>query len=88
MSPEQQVQIASIVGLLVVAALIRFCTPIGVLNAASRIVILGAVATVGEHPPFNLAYAAGACYPEASRPVIIPHARIHFFCGCRSVAYG
>ena len=79
MSMQQQVQISAIVGLLVVAALIVFRKRLGVLNAASWLVIWGSVVLVGEHPQFTLAYAAGVIYPEAKQLVLIPHARIHFF---------
>jgi hypothetical protein len=71
--------ISGIVGLLVVAALIVFRKRIGVLNAASWLVIWGAVVLFSEHPQFTLAYATGAIYPEAKQLVLIPHARIHFF---------
>jgi len=79
MSMQQQAQIPAIVGLLVVAALIVFRKRLGVLNAASWLVIWGSVVLFGEHPQFTLTYAAGVIYPEAKRLVLIPHARIHFF---------
>jgi len=79
MSMQQQAQIPAIVGLLVVAALIVFRKRLGVLNAASWLVIWGSVVLLGEHPQFTLTYAAGVIYPEAKQLVLIPHARIHFF---------
>jgi hypothetical protein len=79
MSMQQQVQMSAIVGMLVVAALIVFRKRLGVLNAASWLVIWGSVVLFGEHPQFTLAYAAGVIYPEAKQLVLIPHARIHFF---------
>jgi hypothetical protein len=51
----------------------------GVLNAASWLVILGSVVLFSEHPQFTLTYAAGGVWPEGNELVLIPHARIHFF---------
>lgn len=79
MSMQQQTQISAIVGLLVVAALIVFRKRLGVLNAASWLVIWGSVVLIGEHPQFTLTYTAGAIWPEAQQLSLIPHARIHFF---------
>jgi hypothetical protein len=79
MSMQLQVQMSAIVGMLVVAALIVFRKRLGVLNAASWLVIWGSVVLCGEHPQFTLAYAAGVIYPETKQLVLIPHARIHFF---------
>ncbi len=69
----------AIVGLLVVTALIVFRKRLGVLNAASWLVIWGAVILFSEHPQFTLTYAAGIVWPEGQQLVLIPHARIHFF---------
>jgi hypothetical protein len=79
MSPQQQGQIFAIVGLLIVAALIVFRKRLGVLNAASWLVIWGSVVVFGEHPQFTLTIAAGIIWPEGKQMVLIPHARIHFF---------
>ena len=76
---QQQTQISAIVGLLVVAALIVFRKRLGVLNAASWLVIWGSVVVLAEHPQFTLTYAIGGIWPEAQQMVLIPHARIHFF---------
>jgi hypothetical protein len=77
MSPDTL--ISALVGLLVVAALLFFRRRLGVLNAASWLVVWGAVILVSEHPQFTLSYAAGVLWPEAAELVLIPHARIHFF---------
>ena len=69
----------ALVGLLVVAALIIFRKRLGVLNAASWLVIWGSVVLFSEHPQFTLTYVAGVIWPEAQQLVLIPHARIHFF---------
>lgn len=79
MSMVQQAHISAVVGLLGIVALIVLRKRIGVLNAASWLVVWGAVVLFGEHPQFSLAYAAGIMYPEAQQLVLIPHARIHFF---------
>ena len=79
MSIQQSVYISALVGWSVVLALIMFRNRLGVLNAASWLVIWGSVVLLGEHPQFTLAYAAGVGYPEVNRLVLIPHARIHFF---------
>jgi hypothetical protein len=76
---QGQTQISAIIGLLVVAALIVFRKRLGVLNAASWLVIWGSVVLLGEHPQFSLTYAAGVVWPEAKQLVLIPHARTHFF---------
>jgi len=79
MSMRQQALISAAVGLLVVAALIAFRKRLGVLNAASWLVIWGSVILAGEHPQFTLTYTAGVVWPEARQLFLIPHARIHFF---------
>jgi hypothetical protein len=76
MSVQQQGQIAAIVAWLVVAALIVFRKRLGVLNAASWLVIWGAVAAL-EHPQWAIVIAAG--FAEGQEMVLVPHARIHFF---------
>ena len=52
---------------------------IGVLNAASRLVILGAVVVAFEHPQFAITLSARVIYPEAQNFVFHDHARLHFF---------
>jgi len=77
MSIQQQGQIAGTVALLVLAALIVFRKRLGVLNAASWLVIWGSVGVFAEHPYWSLTIAAG--YAEGRQMVILPHARLHFF---------
>lgn len=79
MSMQLQTQISALVGLLVVAALIVFRKRLGVLNAASWLVIWGSVILLGEHPQFTLTYAAGGVWPEGVGMRLIAHARLHFF---------
>ena len=76
MSVQQQGQVAAIVAWFVVAALIVFRQRLGVLNAASWLVIWGSVAAL-EHPQWALIIAAG--FAEGQQMVFPPHARIHFF---------
>ena len=52
---------------------------IGVLNAASRLVIFGAVVLAFEHPIFAMTLSARVIYPEAQNFVFHNHARLHFF---------
>ena len=75
----QQAVFPTIVALLVVVELIGFRKRLGVLNAASWLVICGSVVLLAEHPMFTLTYAAGVVWPEVNQLVLIPHARIHFF---------
>jgi len=76
---SQDTLISSLVALSIGTSLIFFRKRLGILNAASWLVILGAVVLFGEHPQFTLAYAAGVLWPEGKELVLIPHARIHFF---------
>ncbi len=76
---QQDAIFSAIVGLSVATALIVFRKRLGVLNAASWLVILGAVVLFGEHPQFTLTYAAGVGWLEGRELVLIPHSRIHFF---------
>jgi len=78
---QQDALISAMVGLLGVAALVVFRKRLGVLNAASWLVIWGSLVLFGEHPQFTLTYAAGVVWPEGGQLVLIPHARIHFFMG-------
>ncbi len=52
---------------------------IGVLNAASRLVIFGAVVLAFEHPYFAMTLSARVIYPAAQSFVFDDHARLHFF---------
>ena len=53
---------------------------LGALNAASWLVILGALALMTEHPQFAIAYSAGFADDLRTHPMpLLPHARIHFF---------
>jgi len=71
--------IASIIPYTVVIVLIVFRKRLGVLNAASFLVIWGSLILLMEHPQFSLAYTARVIYPEGKRLFLFPHARIHFF---------
>jgi hypothetical protein len=48
------------------------------LNAASWLVILGAIVLLGEHPFFAIAYSVPLITNEGPM-ILLPHARVHFF---------
>ena len=73
------VAISGLISLAVVIGLVLGRKRLGELNAASWLVIWGAVILVTEHPQFAIAYAAQVIHPEAQNFVFGHHARIHFF---------
>ena len=70
--------IAGAVVLMVVLALILLRKRLGELNAASWLVVWGAVIMMGEHPQFAITYTV-PLIEEAEAMTLLPHARIHFF---------
>lgn len=70
--------LGGLIGLAIVVALIAARGRFGVLNAASWLVIWGALVLLVEHPQFAISYAASLSSEEAPM-MIVPHARIHFF---------
>jgi hypothetical protein len=77
METHPDVIIASLVGLLIIAALVVFRKRLGVLNAASWLVIFGSLIVSGEHAQWTLTISLG--FAEGQEMRILPHARIHFF---------
>jgi len=83
MSPQQVAWIIGAIGLAVTLALIMGRKRIGELNAASWLVVWGAVVMIAEHPQFAIAYTvpfeAIADELRANPLTLSPHARLHFF---------
>src|SRR5262245_2697202 len=83
MSLQLSIQLGAAVALGVVAVLIRARRRLGALNAASWLVILGALVLMTEHPQFALSFSApfpGMADELRTHPMpLLPHARIHFF---------
>src|SRR2546425_9676291 len=79
---QQQAQLGALVGavisLAIVVALIGFRKRLGALNAASWLVIWGAVVISGEHPFFAILYSLGLLSNEGQMN-LLPHAQVHFF---------
>src|SRR5262245_1839861 len=83
MSLQWSIQLGAAVALGVVVMLIRARRRLGALNAASWLVILGALALATEHPQFALSFSApftGIADELRIHPMpLLPHARTHFF---------
>lgn len=75
--------LAGIVGLALVLALIFSRRRLGALNAASWLVIWGAIILMTEHPLFAIAFSAPipsiADELQQTPMSLLPHARTHFF---------
>jgi hypothetical protein len=72
--------IAGIVALGVVALLVLIRDRLGPLNAASWLVVVGAVIVLPEHPQFALVFGVPvpSVAPEANQLILTSHARLHF----------
>src|SRR5262245_20381933 len=83
MSLELSIQLGAAIALGVVVALVWARRRLGVLNAASWLVSLGALALATEHPQFALSFSApftGIADELRTHPMpLLPHARTHFF---------
>ena len=80
MSLELSIQLGAAVALGVVIVLVAARRRLGALNAASWLVILGALALATEHPQFAIAYSVGFADDLRTHSMpLLPHARIHFF---------
>jgi hypothetical protein len=62
-----------------ILSLVLLRNRLGLLNSASWLVILGAVAIMPEHPQFALTFATQlGVEPDVAARVLTPHARVHF----------
>jgi hypothetical protein len=75
---QQGALVAAVVSISVIVGLIAFRKRLGTLNAASWLVIWGAVIIAGEHPFFAISYSLGLLSSEGPM-ILLPHAQIHFF---------
>jgi len=75
---QQGALVAAVVSISVIVALIAFRKRLGTLNAASWLVIWGAVVIAGEHPSFAILYSLGLLSSEGPM-ILLPHAQVHFF---------
>jgi hypothetical protein len=82
LQPQEQLQLGAQVGavisLAIIIALIASRKRLGALNAASWLVVWGAVVIAGEHPFFAISYSLGLLSNEGQMN-LLPHAQIHFF---------
>ena len=80
MSLELSIQLGAAIAFGVVIVLVAARRRLGALNAASWLVILGALALATEHPQFAIAFSVGTADELRTHPMpLLPHARIHFF---------
>lgn len=79
MSPQQQEQVGAVLVLIIALALIVLRKRLGVLNAASWLVIVGGLVIAAEHAQFALSFALGLRVPDPQQAIPLPHARLHFF---------
>ena len=80
MSLQLSIQLGAAIALGVVVVLVAARRRLGALNAASWLVILGALALATEHPQFAIAFSVGFADELRAHPMpLLPHARIHFF---------
>ncbi len=75
---QQGALVGAVVSLAVIVAFIVFRKRLGTLNAASWLVIWGAVIIAGEHPFFAILYSLGLLSSEGPM-ILLPHAQVHFF---------
>src|SRR5262245_50284432 len=80
MSLQLSIQLGAAVALGVVVVLVAARQRLGALNAASWLVVLGALALASEHPQFAIAFSVGTEDELRTYPMpLLPHARTHFF---------
>ena len=83
MSLQLSIQLGAAIALGVVVVLVHARRRLGALNAASWLVILGALVLASEHPQFALSFSApfpGIADELRAHPMpLMPHARTHFF---------
>src|SRR5262245_55581722 len=80
MSLALSIQIGAAVALGVVVGLVAARRRLGALNAASWLVVLGALALATEHPQFAISFSVGVADELRIHPMpLLPHARTHFF---------
>ena len=79
---QEQARLGALVGavisLAIIVALIASRKRLGALNAASWLLIWGAVVISGEHPFFAILYSLGLLSNEGQMN-LLPHAQVHFF---------
>ena len=78
MSLQDQARIGGVIALAMILALLVARNRLGRLNAASWMVVLGAVVVAGEHAQFAIAYSVPIITTEGPM-LLLPHARLHFF---------
>jgi hypothetical protein len=79
MSVQDQARLGGAIALAVIFALLLARHRLGVLNAASWLVIVGGAVIVGEHAQFALSLALALQPADPSQPINLAHARLHFF---------
>jgi hypothetical protein len=83
MSLELSIQLGAAIALGVAIVLVRARRRLGALNAASWLVILGALALATEHPQFAISFSVpftGIADDLRTHPMpLLPHAQTHFF---------
>lgn len=78
MSIQDQTYIGGVIAFAVILALFLTRNRLGRLNAASWLVVLGALVIVAEHAQFAISYSVPFITNEGPMP-LLPHARLHFF---------
>ena len=78
MSIQEQTRIGGVLALAVILALVLARNRLGRLNAASWLVVLGAMVIAGEHAQFAISYTVPFITNEGPMR-LLPHARLHFF---------
>ena len=80
MSLQLSIQIGAVVALAIVVIVVAARRRLGELNAASWLVIWGALILLTEHPQFAIAYSVGFADELLTHPMpLLPHPRTHFF---------
>ena len=80
MSLQLSIQIGAVVFLAIIVIIVAARRRLGELNAASWLVIWGALILLTEHPQFAIAYSVGFADELLTHPMTVtPHARTHFF---------
>ncbi len=78
MSVQDQARIGGVLALAVILALLVARNRLGRLNAASWLVVLGALVIASEHAQFAISYTVPFITTEGLMR-LLPHARLHFF---------
>ncbi len=80
MSLQLSIQIGAVVALAIIVIVVAARRHLSELNAASWLVIWGALVLLTEHPRFAIAYSMGFRDEPLTHPkLLLPHPRTHFF---------